>query len=312
VGGLIEAVTGKPYEEWLDHVLPYNKDNFPGEENIRRGLFLAGISKDVDNHKDLAVLSVDRRQAEKKMAGSEEMSKPQPRSQQESFKDDKDEPAKDDEEDSEEETRKKAKKVLEKYRGLQQLMNPSVFNMRKVREAKLPSANGHASAQALAEVFDAVIRSSSSSSSRDDDSEPLLSREILELARTPSRTTTGKEKEKDDDDGDKSKQESAMLNDAQAQFGLGFQLHEFTLSNGEAGMSIGHAGLGGSLVLALPEEEVVVALTLNHLSSDSVARKRILGIVFDELGIQAPLSIPVEVEETEEAKEMDVATTILI
>jgi len=195
---------------------------------------------------------------------------------------------------------------------LQQLMNPSVFNMRKVREAKLPSANGHASAQALAEVFDAVIRSSSSSSSRDDDSEPLLSREILELARTPSRTTTGKEKEKDDDDGDKSKQESAMLNDAQAQFGLGFQLHEFTLSNGEAGMSIGHAGLGGSLVLALPEEEVVVALTLNHLSSDSVARKRILGIVFDDLGIQAPLSIPVEVEETEEAKEMDVATTILI
>ena len=48
------------------------------------------------------------------------------------------------------------------------------------------------------------------------------------------------------------------------------------------------------LVLAIPEEEVVVALTLNHLSSESVARKRILGIIFDELRLEAPASITVE------------------
>merc|ERR1711966_152958 len=91
----------------------------------------------------------------------------------------------------------------------------------------------------------------------------------------------------------KSKQQAA-LDDERAMFGLGFQLHEFTLANGEKAISIGHSGLGGSVVLALPEEEVVVAFTLNHLSMDSVARKRILGIVFDELGWKAPPSIPVE------------------
>merc|ERR1712194_183802 len=116
--------------------------------------------------------------------------------------------------------------------------------------------------------------------------EPLLSKNTVELARTPSRII-----QKDNKDASK---QQAMLDDAQAMFGLGFQLHEFTLANGEKAMSIGHSGLGGSVVVALPEEEVVLALTLNHLSMDSVPRKRILGIVFDELGWKAPSSISAE------------------
>jgi aarF domain-containing kinase len=275
VGGIIEAVTGKPYEQWLDKVLPYNSPRFPGEEETRRHLFLSGISKDVDDHKDLAVLSLDRRSlqnSEQNKGSTADVDLAPETKSPETVQKDK---------ENEDERAKKARKVLAKYKGLQQLMNPSIFNMRKVREARLPSANGHASAASLAEVFDAVIRSSRGN--------PILSPDILELARTPSRTNN------------EFKGKQAMLDDAQASFGLGFQLHEFTLPNGDKGMSIGHAGLGGSVVLAIPEEEVVIALTLNHLSADSVARRRILGTIFEELGWKAPASIPVEGSEAARA-----------
>jgi CubicO group peptidase (beta-lactamase class C family) len=278
VGGLIEEVTGKPYEDWLDAILPYDSRQFPGEEATRRSLFLAGISDDVDNHKDLAVLSLDRSKISSGQVNGSKQQSDKPKSPELPGSGVNKDVSSDDEE-VEDERRKKARKELAKYRGLQQLMNPSIFNMRKVREAKLPSANGHASAVALAEIFDAVIRSNK-------DSNPLLSKEMLELARTPSRTTH----QQRTNGGDK----QAMLNDEHAKFGLGFQLHEFILPNGDKGVSIGHAGLGGSLVLAIPEEELVVAFTLNQLSADSVARKRILGIIFGLLGLEAPSSIPVQ------------------
>ena len=274
VGGIIEAVAGKPYEEWLDHALSYNAQEFPGEKGTRKDLFLAGITEDVDNHRDLAVLSVDRESQQSSNTAREVSRAP---SKNEVTRTKEGSKIANDEED-EEERKKKARKVLAKYRGLQQLMNPSVFNMRKVREAKLPSANGHASAAALAEVFDAVIRNH-------DKGDPILSPEILEQARTPSHCSRHNAA---------MKEKQAMLDDAQASFGLGFQLHEFTLPNGEKGMSIGHAGLGGSVVIAMPEEQTVIALTLNQLSTDSVARKRLLGIIFEELGWKAPPSIPTE------------------
>lgn len=60
-------------------------------------------------------------------------------------------------------------------------MNPSVFIMRKLRQAKLPS-NGDSSASVLARlVFDSV--------SCDDN---VLSADTLELARTLSKTKTVK------------------------------------------------------------------------------------------------------------------------
>ena len=194
----------------------------------------------------------------------------------------------DGEEEQDEEARKKAaRRVLEKYRGMEYLMNPAIFNMRKVREAKLPSANGHASAESLARVFDAIVRTPEHGTEP-----PLLSKSILELSRQPSRSSKKESSSSEEETPQSNKQ--VMLNDSGAKFGLGFQLHEFKLGNGDAAVSIGHAGLGGSVVIAIPEEETVVSFTLNHLSADSVARKRILGIIFDELGWIAPTSIPVE------------------
>ena len=48
---------------------------------------------------------------------------------------------------------------LAKYKGREQMLNPSIFNMRKVRAARLPSANGHASAAALAAALEVLAAS---------------------------------------------------------------------------------------------------------------------------------------------------------
>ena len=48
---------------------------------------------------------------------------------------------------------------LAKYKGREQMLNPSIFNMRKVRAARLPSANGHASAAALAAALGVLAAS---------------------------------------------------------------------------------------------------------------------------------------------------------
>ena len=48
---------------------------------------------------------------------------------------------------------------LAKYKGREQMLNPSIFNMRKVRAARLPSANGHASAAALAAALEILAAS---------------------------------------------------------------------------------------------------------------------------------------------------------
>jgi aarF domain-containing kinase len=284
VGGLIEAVTGEPYEKLFDEILP---TTIHSENSLRDDLFIAGISDNVDNDKDLAVISMqrdnvidDKNQKDHRAISYSKSTSPQNKSNNST----------DEEDHEDEETKKeKAKKVLDKYRGIQQLMNPSIFNMRKVREAKLPSANGHASAVSLARVFDAVIRDGTHYRG-----EPILSPSTLELARIPSRTTKSSVNSDATNGSDTNQDKKSSLRyDDRIGFGLGFELHEFTLSNGKKAMSIGHNGLGGSVVIAIPEEQIVVSFTLNLLSMNSLARRRILGIIFDELGCIAPASIPV-------------------
>eukprot|EP00521_Asterionellopsis_glacialis_P006022 CAMPEP_0195281418 /NCGR_PEP_ID=MMETSP0707-20130614/737_1 /TAXON_ID=33640 /ORGANISM="Asterionellopsis glacialis, Strain CCMP134" /LENGTH=978 /DNA_ID=CAMNT_0040340301 /DNA_START=58 /DNA_END=2994 /DNA_ORIENTATION=+ len=248
-GGLIEKVTGAPYQEFLDNILKVSLNNMEDH------LFLGGVGSHIDS-KDLAVLSVERRHQEQEQEQQQHAHK---ENDNQSDKDTK----KDEEQDS--------KKVLAKYRGREQLLNPSVFNMRKVREAKLPSANGHASAAALAAVFDSLLETNSE----------LLESSVLEAARQPHRATNkGLSKEE------------LLLDDAAASFGLGFQLHDFQLaSSGETTKSIGHAGLGGSIVLSLPDEHLTVAIVTNRLSRNSKARRILLDVVFDEFGLKAPPSL---------------------
>ena len=262
IGGLIEAVTGRPYEKLFEDLL---STATKGTNEHQWKLFLAGISEDVDDDRDLAVLSMDKR-------GSSQQRKDKLKTPPETK--DSSSGAREEAKDDAEQQRTNGKQVLAKYRGLQQLMNPSVFNMRKVREAKLPSANGHASAASLAHFFHAVIRPD----------DPVLTPKILAEARTPQRSSSSS----------RSLGSNAMLNDSRSLFGLGFQLHDFVVSDGSTVTSIGHSGVGGSLVLAVPEENIVIGLTFNHLSGHSMARQKLLGIVFDALGWQAPSSIPVQ------------------
>jgi len=261
IGGLIERVTGRPYEEFFDNLLADTRTTITSTRD--KGLiYLAGIPKSLNDDKDLAVLSVDQRNDSQQQRNDSQ----QQRNEETLFVG---------EVSDEEERRKKARKQLAKYRGMQHLMNPSVFNMRKVREAKIPSANGHASASSLAYVFDALIRPK----------DPILTPDILAEARLPNLSSSSLDK----------KHNSMMLNDSNSPFGLGFQLHEFLLANGDKVTSIGHSGIGGSVVLAVPEERVVIALTVNHLSKDCAARQRLFDVVFNDLGwIPPPSIMPVQ------------------
>lgn len=44
-----------------------------------------------------------------------------------------------------------------RFRGKEHLLNPTTFNMRQVREAALPAANGHMSAAALARFYAGLV-----------------------------------------------------------------------------------------------------------------------------------------------------------
>jgi len=252
-GGIIEEVTKRPYDQFLDEIL--------SKINVHLDLFLGGIPKQIDGNK-LAVLSMD-----KVLPKIDQASIP------EKISDDSGQLANGDDDTT---TRKPQKKILAKYRGLEQLSNPSVFNMRKVREAKLPSANGHASAASLAAVFDAVLSDHGTGKSG------LLSKATVDMARTPSVPTGGGQALDDE----------ILLSNRYASFGLGFSTHEFVMSDGNKVRSIGHSGIGGSVVVAIPECQLSVAFVTNHLSfRNSEIRSKLLKIAFEEFGLEVPSSL---------------------
>lgn len=241
IGGLIEAITGEPYEKFLEkHVIDPSR--------VREDMFMAGISEEIDAER-LAILTT------KKPASS-----PAPAPERNNASED---------------SKEKRKVVLEKFRGREQMLNPSIFNMRKLRNAKLPSANGHFSAAALARVFNTLIVG-------DDATPPLLETSTIDAARSPQVSTKSTA----------SSSSSAMLDNQMASFGLGFQVHVIQSKDGEQTMlSLGHAGLGGSILLCVPELGLSIAFTTNTLSQKSTARDRLIKAVLDEYDLIAPKSL---------------------
>ena len=241
LGGLIEEVTGEPYENFLTKHLLYPL-------GIADELHMGGLPDDAAME-ELAVLTARTLKASTtnkgpppvKNARNETGGSSEPSSQ------------------------------LAKFKGREQMLNPSVFNMRKVRAAKIPSANGHASAVALATFMDAVISC--------DPSRQILSSARLDEARVPQMHLGTLAST------------NAMLDNSGASFGLGFQLHNVERDDGTMVRSIGHAGFGGSIVIGIPELGLSVAFTTNQLNFKSVARDKMLGIVFRELGLEPPASL---------------------
>jgi len=53
----------------------------------------------------------------------------------------------------------KMQAVWARFKGREHLLNPTTFNMRQVREAVIPAANGHVSAEALARFYAGLVGS---------------------------------------------------------------------------------------------------------------------------------------------------------
>jgi CubicO group peptidase (beta-lactamase class C family) len=341
-GGIIEGVTGKPYEDYLNGLMEQHQIT-PSD------LHVGGLPDYVEN-KDLAILSVLREigmdystetvggvsdsgteKPEEEIQssnGEAETVATQSSHSTESSDTQKEETAgaalqqctvagkANDKEEEESEREKTYKKVLAKYQGQKHLLNPSIFNMRKVRASKVPSANVHASAASLAAVLDSLNRRRASANHDNDNDQSeanedltwfgaLLDPHMVDQARQPqplapvlsTKTKKGAESLVADASSEiREQQQQQLLSDSTASFGLGFQVHEFTWreqssSSPQKLLSLGHAGLGGSVVLTIPEIPLTVAFTSNQLDKDGRARNKLLKIVFDEFGLEAPASM---------------------
>ncbi|QDZ22040.1 protein kinase [Chloropicon primus] len=119
--------------------------------------------------------------------------------------------------------------------------NPTVFNMKEVRAAALPSANSHMTARGVSTLLSKLFL----------EGEPLLGPETLErvLSHAKSASTSASE--------------NSSLSRQQ---GLGFQVFRFRdLKTGEIVPAVGHLGVGGNAGFCIPREKVAVGITLNAL-----------------------------------------------
>ena len=305
-GGLIEAVTGAPYDDFLRARL---LEPALARLGLADQLYMGGLPASVGAER-LAVLSIDRRsssaggegaegaegerearRAEATQAAATRQGVPltaavQPGGGGGGAPSAAAAPAevRPDADDSPSRAR------LAKYRGREQMLNPSVFNMRKVRAAKLPSANGHASAAALAALLEATgaAAARAEGGAPTADAPGLLSAARVDEMRAEQRSAAvGWERAGDEGGGGA----PPLLDNAGAAFGLGVQVHEFTLADGSSCRSIGHSGLGGSEALTLPEAGLSFAFTTNTLSMNSAAKAAVVRAICDELGIVAPRSL---------------------
>jgi CubicO group peptidase (beta-lactamase class C family) len=249
LGGLIEEVTGEPYEKFLEkHLIQ--------PLGLANELHLGGLPDYVEMERLAVLTSRALKPLEKQTNNDSSVSNVTQTNEE----------------------KPSSQGRLAKFQGRQQLMNPSVFNMRKVRAAKLPSANGHASAYALATLMDAMISQRDNQYNRIDRGS-LLPNTVLDAARSPQNACIG------------NNDSSVMLDNEKASFGLGFQVHNVRLPDGTTVQSLGHAGFGGSILLGIPEMKLSMALTTNQLSLRSETRSRLMQSIFQGLGIETPPSL---------------------
>jgi CubicO group peptidase (beta-lactamase class C family) len=113
-------------------------------------------------------------------------------------------------------------------------------NTRDWRAAQIPSANGHATARAVARIYSALARGGSVDGMR------LLSGEMVELARTEVSSGTD------------------FVLGRPSRFGLGFQLSQPERPLGPNGGAFGHFGAGGTLGFADPEAGLAFGYVMNR------------------------------------------------
>ena len=127
--------------------------------------------------------------------------------------------------------------LLHTYFNPPGLSGVGVMNTTPWRQAAIPSTNGHATAQAVAGFYDALLPGAH---------DRLLGSTLLDEA-----TTTHSE-------GDD------LILGRPTRFGLGFALHQDGRPIGVSPASFGHYGYGGSLGFADPDADVAAAYLINR------------------------------------------------
>lgn len=145
------------------------------------------------------------------------------------------------------------------------LLSPALFNMRRVREARVPAANVHCSARALARFYAGL------GPGRDGNS-ALLQASMLQEFQQPLHAAAHSS--------------DAFDQTPDAGFGLGIRLFDFGTCHG-----FGHAGLGGSVGFAVPQLGIGVAVTVNRLEVNGEAPGRVISAICEEFGITPPASL---------------------
>lgn len=171
-----------------------------------------------------------------------------------------------------------SKRAAEAARAIP-LLSPTLFNMRRIRSACVPAANMHCSARALARFYAGLAPGPSGASA-------LFGAEMLRSLQLAGDETTCLPSDSSTYDSNPS-----------SEFGLGMKLFNFsTKHSGQVLSGIGHAGLGGSVGLVIPDLGVGIAVTTNRLEASGNTPKSVLTEIFDELGVSAPAGLQPKTE----------------
>mmetsp|Transcript_34465 Transcript_34465/g.135576 ORF Transcript_34465/g.135576 Transcript_34465/m.135576 type:complete len:835 (-) Transcript_34465:3185-5689(-) len=140
------------------------------------------------------------------------------------------------------------------------MSNPTMFNHMSVKEAAIPSANGHFSARALAKLYATLANGGVIPGT----SKRLLKAETVALLNSFSSVS--------------------RPNAREAGYGLGLQV--FRTGADDPAPVFGHSGIGGSLGGCDPKSKTAFGLTLNQLSFDHRAGYEIIQFIYNALGLQ--------------------------
>ena len=137
---------------------------------------------------------------------------------------------------------------FERFRGAQQLLDPSTYNLQTIRSAAFPGCSCFTSARALASLLDYALCS-----------ERLVTPSALASAR----------------------RFRGSFRDAPACWALGFELLGHAVrgsgASAERFEAWGHTALGGSICVCVPRLHLSVAICVSQLSLLGVPTKEILG-----------------------------------
>lgn len=140
------------------------------------------------------------------------------------------------------------------------LLDPCMFNTAKVRDACIPSANGHFSARALGKFYAALA-----SDGIVDQTRVLARGRVAEMAAVQGQAPG----------------RGGMPSVDWARGVRKFCV--FTADGKERDDVFGHAGIGGALAFSDPTAELAVAITVNKLTIDGAVPKEIANLIYSEL-----------------------------